>query len=100
MTVEQPPDGFELGRASWAAIHSLAHAFPHNPTPEDQHQARQFFEALGYLYPCRICASHYRSVAAGFDGRICCQCDSLLVSLRYFASGDWTEVVQTFVAVR
>lgn len=50
-----PPDREELGRSSWALIHSMAAYYPKNPTDADKQAIRGFFNALQRLYPCRHC---------------------------------------------
>ena len=60
--MEEPPDGFQLGQASWAALHSIAHSFPQAPSSEDKRHVNNLFSSLSHLYPCTVCAEHLRSV--------------------------------------
>ncbi|KXS21627.1 sulfhydryl oxidase, partial [Gonapodya prolifera JEL478] len=57
-----PPDGPELGHASWTFLHSVAAYYPDTPTPDDQASMRSFVRGLGRWYPCGYCAEHVRKV--------------------------------------
>lgn len=46
----------ELGRASWAYLHTLAAYYPDNPTTEQQDEMRTFIKTYAKLYPCGYCA--------------------------------------------
>ena len=41
-----PPDGGELGRASWTLLHTLAAYYPEKPSTEHRTHATNFFGAL------------------------------------------------------
>jgi mitochondrial FAD-linked sulfhydryl oxidase len=45
----------EVGRASWALLHTIAAYFPENPTKQQQQDAEQFMKLLARLYPCGYC---------------------------------------------
>ena len=55
-----PVDKEELGRGSWALLHTLAAYYPDKPDALYRVQARRFFDALGTLYPCEHCAADFR----------------------------------------
>ena len=48
------------GREAWHFIHAVAITYPVNPTQEDVREYHQFFESLGRVLPCEICASHFK----------------------------------------
>lgn len=54
------------GPALWQSLHSMAHAFPEKPSAEEQRQARNFAEALGYVLPCERCRKHYQDLYSKF----------------------------------
>ena len=56
-----PPTKQELGQCAWTLIHTMAANFPDDPGPRQRARAESFFRALGDLYPCSTCASHFRS---------------------------------------
>ena len=55
-----PPTKQELGQAGWTLLHTMAANFPERPTARQQARAVAFLRALGDLYPCELCASHFR----------------------------------------
>lgn len=55
-----PPTKQELGQAGWTLLHTMAAKFPERPTARQQARAVAFLRALGDLYPCELCASHFR----------------------------------------
>lgn len=57
----RPLDVDELGRASWALMHTIAAYYPQKPTHAQRVQARRFFDALGDLYPCATCRADLRA---------------------------------------
>lgn len=48
------------GREAWHFIHLVALTYPAKPTQDDVREYHQFFESLGSVLPCEICAYHYR----------------------------------------
>ncbi|TXT15857.1 hypothetical protein VHUM_00360 [Vanrija humicola] len=60
-----PPDTAELGRATWAFLHTTAAYYPTNPTPAQQGHMRALLASLPALYPCGWCADDFgRAIAA------------------------------------
>ena len=55
-----PPTKQELGQAGWTLLHVMAANYPETPTDAQQERATVFLHALGHLYPCPTCASHFR----------------------------------------
>jgi hypothetical protein len=59
-TLECPPDGPELGRATWTFLHSAAAYYPDQPSAEQQQAMTSLMQALGHFYPCAPCAESLR----------------------------------------
>lgn len=56
-----PLDGPELGRATWAFLHTMAAYYPETPSPQDRDMMRGFITGLARFYPCNDCAEHLRT---------------------------------------
>ena len=59
-----------LGQATWAFLHTLAAVYPEQPSEREQQSVRQLLEALGWLYPCAVCAQHFRTNIATQPPRV------------------------------
>jgi len=53
-----PLDVEQLGRATWAFLHTTAAYYPEHPTPNQRANMLSLIRALPVLYPCSHCASH------------------------------------------
>lgn len=56
----------EIGRHTWALLHSVAATFPSIPTSEDKQSLEQFIEGLSKVYPCKICSKHFQQMLKDF----------------------------------
>jgi hypothetical protein len=48
------------GKEAWHFIHLVALTYPTKPTQDDVREYNKFFESLGSVLPCEVCAHHYR----------------------------------------
>ncbi len=56
----------ELGRHTWALIHSVAASFPSVPNEENKKAVEEFLHSLSKVYPCKICSSHFKQMLYDF----------------------------------
>lgn len=47
------------GPRLWKSLHTIAFAYPEQPTADQQQAARNFLQSLAYLLPCEKCRQHY-----------------------------------------
>lgn len=52
------------GSQTWHAIHSVALAYPEDPTPEDKKTAVQFIDAIADSLPCEMCSVNFKKKIA------------------------------------
>jgi len=45
----------------WHTIHIVALGYPKNPNYTEKKCAKEFFESLAHLIPCKICREHYQT---------------------------------------
>ncbi|EGD77998.1 hypothetical protein PTSG_09636 [Salpingoeca rosetta] len=50
-----PVNRRELGRASWAFLHTMAAYYPEKPSRQEQDRMRDFMHLYVQLYPCGYC---------------------------------------------
>ena len=55
-----PPDGGELGRATWTFLHTTAAYYPDQPSLAEQRYMSTLLKSISHLYPCDTCAEHLR----------------------------------------
>ena len=48
----------EIGRRTWALLHSIANTFPENPSENDKNMMKKFLYGLARNYPCKVCGGH------------------------------------------
>lgn len=48
-----------VGHNLWRVMHAFSFAYPETPSTLDQYWARQFYESIGYMFPCAYCRQHY-----------------------------------------
>lgn len=60
----------ELGRGTWALIHTIAAKYP--PYAGREHQANiiQFIDLLTKLFPCEDCRGHFKKLVDGFPPKV------------------------------
>jgi len=61
INLEPPLSRATLGHASWSLLHTMAALYPDAPSLAKQASMRAFLDALGELYPCAMCARHFRA---------------------------------------
>jgi hypothetical protein len=52
----------ELGRHTWALLHSIAASIPSIPTEEDKLAINSFLTSLAHIYPCKVCSKHFKEM--------------------------------------
>lgn len=50
---------YTVGNSLWHVMHAFSFAYPETPTEQDKHWAIQFYQSIGYLFPCPECRFHY-----------------------------------------
>lgn len=59
-----PVDRDELGRATWALLHTTAAYFPETPSAADRAGAADLVRGLATSYPCEHCRADFRVAVA------------------------------------
>eukprot|EP00823_Brevimastigomonas_motovehiculus_P004383 TRINITY_DN2889_c0_g1_i1.p1 TRINITY_DN2889_c0_g1~~TRINITY_DN2889_c0_g1_i1.p1 ORF type:complete len:219 (+),score=40.35 TRINITY_DN2889_c0_g1_i1:171-827(+) len=58
--LEPPVSREEIGRATWALLHTIAAQYPERPTSQQQENMKNFILSLADIYPCRTCAKGWQ----------------------------------------
>lgn len=56
-----PPDVEQLGRSTWALLHTITANYPSQPSVTQQTETRQFLGLFSKIYPCWSCAEDFRN---------------------------------------
>ncbi len=67
-----PVDRDELGRATWALLHTTAAYFPETPSAADRAGAADLVRGLAASYPCEHCRADFRVAVAAVVGWTAC----------------------------
>ncbi len=57
MSLKMPPTIW--GPIFWHTIHIVALGYPEKPNYSQKKAAKEFFESLRFLIPCKVCQEHY-----------------------------------------
>lgn len=57
-----PLDKNELGRSSWALLHTMAAHYPENPSQKHKADVKSFFDTFSRLYPCEWCSKDFQEM--------------------------------------
>lgn len=60
----------ELGRGTWALIHTIAAKYPPDATREHQGNLIKFIDLLTKLFPCEECRGHFKELVSKFPPRV------------------------------
>lgn len=52
----------ELGRGTWALLHTIAAQYPERPTRQQKRDVKELMAILSRLYPCKECADHFKEI--------------------------------------
>eukprot|EP00760_Papus_ankaliazontas_P000841 PhM_4_TR10269/c0_g1_i1/m.66398/K17783/ERV1, GFER, ALR; mitochondrial FAD-linked sulfhydryl oxidase len=64
------PDPEEIGQAGWLTLHTIAAAYPNNPSEMHKSAMRDFMRSWSLLYSCGVCADHLRRDMATRNGGV------------------------------
>ncbi|KAJ9450020.1 Mitochondrial FAD-linked sulfhydryl oxidase ERV1 [Diplonema papillatum] len=57
---EEAPTPEAIGHAGWTILHTVAAAYPPQPTAQQQKRMWDFLNTWSHVYPCTHCAAHMR----------------------------------------
>ncbi|KAI5190049.1 mitochondrial FAD-linked sulfhydryl oxidase [Nematocida minor] len=60
----------ELGRGTWALIHTIAAKYPPYASREHQSNLIKFIDLLTKLFPCEECRGHFKSLVDSFPPKV------------------------------
>lgn len=53
-----------MGHHAWIFLHSIAAAYPDEPTDQDKEGLKELFSSIGKIFPCQECKGHFNNMIA------------------------------------
>lgn len=66
-----PEKKAELGRGTWALLHTIAARYPDKPSVNTQVLHFDFIHALSLIFPCPECAKHFQQTLQDDPPKVC-----------------------------
>lgn len=70
--VDDPEKRAELGRGTWALLHTMAARYPDSPTETERMDHFNFIYLLGHVFPCPDCREHFKGMIEKYPPQVHC----------------------------